>query len=205
MSNNRIFGYVRVSSKEQNLDRQIKALIDYGVDKRDITEDKISGKNFNREGYQLLKHRLLRKGDTLVIKELDRLGRDMEQIKVEWNELQAKGIEIVVIDTPILNTTNKSDIEKKLISNIVFELLSYMAQKERDKIRQRQAEGIEQAKAKGKHLGRPKAEYPLDWYNVYTSWKNREITAKLAMDQLNMKRTTFYKLVKEYEVVQELK
>ena len=151
---NKIYGYARVSSKEQNLDRQEQALKDYGIDSRDIIEDKQSGKDFNRQGYQTLKNSLLRKGDTLVINELDRLGRNMDMIKSEWQELQAKGIDIVVIDTPILNTLNKTDLEKKLISNIVFELLSYIAEKERIKIRERQSEGIAAAKAKGLYKGR---------------------------------------------------
>ena len=195
------YGYCRVSSKEQNLDRQITALKEYGVDERDIITDKQSGKDFNREGYQSLKNTLLRTGDTLVIKELDRLGRDMQQIKEEWHQLQENGINIVVIDNPILNTEGKTDLEKTLISNIVFELLSYMAEKERAKIRQRQREGIEALKNKngGKGIGRPRAEYPQMWEWYYTQWKNGEITAVKAMELLELKKNTFYKLVKEYE------
>ena len=197
----KIYGYCRVSSKEQNLDRQITALKEYGVDERDIITDKQSGKDFNREGYQSLKNTLLRTGDTLVIKELDRLGRDMQQIKEEWHQLQENGINIVVIDNPILNTEGKTDLEKTLISNIVFELLSYMAEKERAKIRQRQREGIEALKNKngGKGIGRPRAEYPQMWEWYYTQWKNGEITAVKAMELLELKKNTFYKLVKEYE------
>ncbi|MBS6006911.1 MAG: recombinase family protein [Clostridium baratii] len=195
----KIYGYARVSSKEQNLDRQIQALKEYGIDKRDIVEEKQSGKDFNREGYQYLKKYSLREGDTLVIKELDRLGRNMEQIKNEWQELEQLGINIVVLDNPILNTEGKSNLEKKLISNIVFELLSYMAQKEREKIRQRQREGIKQAKALGKHLGRPKATYPNNWKEVYKEWKDKKISGVKAMELMNLKKNTFYKLVKEYE------
>ena len=197
----KIYGYCRVSSKEQNLDRQITALKEYGVEERDIITDKQSGKDFNREGYQSLKNTLLRDGDTLVIKELDRLGRDMQQIKEEWHQLQENGINIVVIDNPILNTEGKTDLEKTLISNIVFELLSYMAEKERAKIRQRQREGIEALKNKngGKGIGRPRAEYPQMWEWYYTQWKNGEITAVKAMELLELKKNTFYKLVKEYE------
>ena len=126
---NKIYGYGRVSTKEQNLDRQIQALTTYGVYDRDIITDKVSGKDFNRSGYITLRDSLLRSGDTLVIKELDRLGRNMEMIKEEWNTLLKNGINIIVIDTPILNTKDKSDLEKSLISNIVFELLSYMAKR----------------------------------------------------------------------------
>ena len=165
----KIYGYARVSTKEQNLDRQLEALKGYGVDERDIITDKASGKNFNREGYTTLKNSLLRKDDTLVIKELDRLGRDMEQIKQEWQELQANEVNIIVLDTPILNTEGKTDLEKKLISNIVFELLSYMAEKERAKIRQRQREGIQALRDKnnGKAKGRPKIEEPLNFKEYF--------------------------------------
>ena len=198
----KIFGYARVSSKEQNLDRQIDALREYGItDERDIVIDKVSGKDFNRNGYKLLTTQLLRPGDTLVIKELDRLGRNMDQIKKEWNALIQRDINIIVIDTPILNTSGKTDLEKTLISNIVFELLSYMAEKEREKIRQRQAEGIKALKDRngGKGIGRPKTDIPNNFEEVYNNWKAGSITAKVAMEQLNLKRTTFYKLVKEHE------
>lgn len=195
----KIYGYARVSTKEQNLDRQLQALKEFGVEGRDIITDKASGKDFNRQGYITLKEQLLRKGDTLVVKELDRLGRDMEQIKEEWQSILKMGVDIVVIDTPILNTTNKGDLEKTLISNIVFELLTYMAQKERDKIKSRQKEGIAEAKAIGKHLGRPKAEYPLNWQDIYSKWKSKDINGREAMEQLGLTRTTFYKLVRTYE------
>ena len=195
----KIFGYARVSSKDQNLDRQIEELIKYGVEERDIIVDKQSGKDFNRNGYKTLKYNLLRNGDTLVIKELDRLGRNMEQIKVEWKELEDVGVNLVVIDNPILNTAGKTDLEKKLISNIVFELLSYMSEKERLKIKQRQAEGIKIAKEKGNKFGRPKVGYPDNWEEVYNRWLNKEITAVVAMYELNLKKNTFYKLVKQFQ------
>lgn len=195
----KLYGYARVSTREQNLDRQIEELKKYGVEERDIITDKQSGKDFNRSGYKTLKESLLRKGDTLVVKELDRLGRDMEQIKQEWRALEEAGINLIVLDNPILNTEGKTDLEKKLISNIVFELLSYMAEKERQKIRQRQAEGIKIAQEQGKKFGRPKAEYPNNWEEIYNSWKEKNITAVVAMEKLNLKKNTFYKLVKEYE------
>lgn len=201
---NKTFAYIRVSTLEQNTDRQVQALNEYCkennivINERDIYTDKASGKGFNRENYKALKLNL-RDGDTLIIKELDRLGRDMQMIKEEWHELLKQGINIIVVDTPILNTTNKTDLEKSLISNIVFELLSYMAQKERMKIKQRQAEGIASAKAKGLKFGRPQAEYPKEFSKVYAEWKNGSISAVKAMDILNLKKTTFYKLVKNYE------
>lgn len=203
---NKTFFYVRVSTKEQNTDRQIEAIKEYcksnniDLNERDIFIDKASGKDFNRESYKALKV-ALREGDTLIIKELDRLGRNMEQIKQEWQELTKAGINIIVIDTPILNTANKTDLEKTLISNIVFELLAYMSEKERLKIKQRQAEGIEALKNKngGKGIGRPKAEYPKEFEKVYKQWKAEQISAVKAMELLGLKKNTFYKLVKEYE------
>lgn len=195
----KIYGYARVSSKEQNLDRQIESLKKYGVEERDIITDKQSGKDFNREGYITLKNSLLREGDILVIKELDRLGRNMDQIKQEWQELEKLGVNIVVLDNPVLNTEGKTDLERKLIGNIIFELLTYMAQKEREKIKQRQREGIDAAKALGKHLGRPRAKYPDNWDEIYHKWKKGEIKAVEAMELMGIKKNTFYNLIKRFE------
>ena len=195
-----IFAYLRVSSREQNLDRQFEAVKEYekthGIKVDRYYKDKKSGKNFERPQYQAMKGSL-REGDTLIIKELDRLGRNMEQIKKEWFEIQELGVGIIVIDTPILNTEQKTDLEKALISNIVFELLSYMAEKERLKTRQRQEEGIAAAKKLGKHLGRPKFELPEQWPDVYKKWKNREIRSVDAMRELGMSKTSFYRAVAE--------
>lgn len=199
---NKVYGYARVSTKEQNLDRQVLELAEYVVDERDIITDKASGKDFNRAGYMTLRDTLLRKGDTLVIKELDRLGRDMNQIKDEWNALIKMGVDIIVIDTPMLNTKGKDTLEKTLISNIVFELLSYMAQKEREKIKSRQAEGIAALKAKndGKGKGRPVTYEVSDKFiKAYKQWKDGEITAVKAMEISGLSKATFYRKVKEYE------
>jgi len=196
-----IFAYARVSAKDQNIDRQLYAIQDYAKSKNitvdRIFEEKASGKDFNREIYQGMKI-ALRKGDTLIITELDRLGRNMEQIKDEWCELQKNGIDIAVIDNELLNTANKTDLERNLISNIVFELLSYVAQKEREKLRVRQAEGIAIAKEKGKYRGRK----PIQCNNfdeIYKRWKNGEITAVKAFDLLNLSKSTFYRRVRELE------
>jgi DNA invertase Pin-like site-specific DNA recombinase len=191
----RNFGYARVSAADQNLQRQLQALTDYGLDPRDIVTDKMSGKDFNRPGYVALKNQMLREGDTLVIKELDRLGRSYEQMKTEWRELQELGVDIVVLDMPILNTKEKSNLEKALIANIVFELLSYTAEKERQKIKTRQAEGIAVAKKNGVHLGRPQITVPSTFDAECTKWRNGEQSAVETMNRLQMKRTTFYKLV----------
>ena len=190
----RIYGYARVSSTEQNLDRQIEALLAYGVEERDIITDKQSGRDFQRSGYLALKNQMLRPGDTLVIKEMDRLGRDYSAIKDEWLDIQKMGVDIVIIDTPILNTKEKSDLEKNLICSIVFELLAYTAEKERRKIRSRQAEGIKLALDKGVKFGRPETTLPENYSEVIGLWQSGSITAVEAMRQLGLKKTTFYKL-----------
>ena len=197
----RVYGYARVSSTEQHLDRQIEALSAYGVEDRHIITDKMSGKDFSRPGYLTLKNQLLRAGDILVIKELDRLGRNYEQIKAEWQDLRQMSIDIVVLDMPILSTADKSDLEKVLIANIVFELLAYLSEKERVKIKTRQAEGIATAKQKGVKFGRPKAKLPTGFAEEVRKWQAGEQTATATMQVLNLKRTTFYKLVKESNIL----
>lgn len=195
-STNRKYGYARVSSREQILDRQLDVLKQY-VDERNIITDKQSGKDFDRSGYQTLKSQLLRSGDTLYIKELDRLGRDYNQMKEEYNGLTNMGVSIVIIDTPLLSTVDKSDLEKKLISNLTFELLAYLAEKERLKIRSRCAEGIEAAKNRGVKFGRPRIENPDNWSEVYSQWRTGAITAVEAMRLTKLKRNSFYRMVRE--------
>ena len=206
-----IYGYARISTKKQNEDRQIEALTNYGVEEKYIKIDKASGKDFNRENYQLLKNEILRSGDTLVIKELDRLGRNMEEIKNEWQQLIKIGIDIVIIDNPELSTGDKSDLEKKLINNIMFDLLSYMAEKERIKIRQRQREGIDCmpidpktgkkfSKKTGKLTGRPvKNQYPKDFEEKYKLYKDGVLKAKQMQQLYNWPKSTFYYMIKQYE------
>lgn len=193
----RTFGYARVSTTDQHLDRQIEALTSYGVAERDIITDKFSGKDFNRQGYLALKDQMLRRGDVLVVKELDRLGRNYEQIKEEWQELQKMGVDIVIIDMPILNTAEKSDLEKSLIANIVFELLAYTAEKERQKIKLRQREGIDIALQKGIPFGRPKKEIPDNFFDECRKWLEGEQTAVITMKKTGLKKTTFYRMVNE--------
>ena len=193
----RTFGYARVSTTDQHLDRQLEALKSYGIAERDIITDKFSGKDFNRTGYMALKQQMLRKGDILVVKELDRLGRNYEQIKEEWQELQKMGVDIVIIDMPILNTAEKSDLEKSLIANIVFELLAYTAEKERQKIKLRQREGIDIALQKGIIFGRPKKEIPENFFDECRKWLEGEQTAVATMKRTGLKKTTFYRMVNE--------
>ena len=195
--NSRTYYYARVSSKEQNLDRQIAAFISLGADERDIITDKESGKNLNRAGYQALKNAMLRRGDTLVIKSLDRLSRNKTDIKSELQYFKDNGIRLRVIDLPttMMELPEGQEWVFEMVNNILIEVLGTIAEQERANIRQRQAEGIEAAKANGKKLGRPALTFPANWDSVYASWKAGEITAKTAMEQTNTKRTSFYKLV----------
>ena len=181
---NRTYFYARVSSKEQNLDRQIAAFKALGASERDIITDKQSGKDLNRAGYMALKSAMLRRGDTLVIKSLDRLSRNKEDIKNELAYFQKEGIRLKVLDLP--TTTADFPIEQAwiadMIFNILIEVLSTIAEQERQTIRQRQAEGIAAAKARGAQLGRPKAVKPDNWESVIADWKDGKITAKRAME-----------------------
>jgi DNA invertase Pin-like site-specific DNA recombinase len=194
------WGYARVSDKGQELSRQLLSLAEYGVDESRIICDKQSGKDFQRPGWLTLKGQLLRAGDILVVKELDRIGRDYDLIKQEWSELRAAGIEIVVIDTPILTTADKSDLEKSLISNIVFELLAYLSEKTRIKIKSSQAEGIRAAKQNNVKFGRPAAVAPPGFEVEVAKWRSGTQTAVETFTNLNLSKTTFYKLVKAMKV-----
>lgn len=193
------YGYIRVSSKEQNLVHQEDAILKAGVEKGFIFTDKKSGKDFDRPNYQLVK-RLLRKDDVLFIKDLDHLGRNYRQIKEEWQEITMDiGSDIVVLDMELLDTRKFKNGMEEFISNIILELLSYMAEKERKKIRQRQKEGIERARQEGVHLGRPKIEVD-DFEYYYDQVYNKEkITAVEAMKEMDVSKSTFYRRKKEYE------
>lgn len=196
------YGYARVSTREQHLDRQIKALTDCGVPERDIVTDKASGASLERMGYSALKEKMLRDGDTLVIKSLDRLSRNKEHIKQELEYFKAHHIRVRVIDLP----TTMAELPEgqewvfDMINNILIEVLSSIAEQERLTTRQRQAEGIAVAKEKGKHLGRPVAAYPDNWNETYARWRAGELTAVAAMTELGLKRSTFYRLAKTQEV-----
>ncbi|MFZ2539495.1 MAG: recombinase family protein [Oscillospiraceae bacterium] len=193
------YGYIRVSDADQNEARQVKAMQDAGIDERFILIDKQSGKDFNRPQYQILKN-ALREGDLLIIKSIDRLGRNYKEIMKEWQAItQDIKADIKVLDMALLDTTLHKDLLGTFISDLILQVLAYVAQQERDNIKQRQAEGIAIAKAQGKHLGRPKIEYPANFEMVYKDWKDGNITAKKAMQLLDLKTTSFYKLVKQYE------
>ncbi|MED4074137.1 recombinase family protein [Priestia endophytica] len=196
---NRKFGYIRVSSRDQNEGRQLQSMEEAGISSRDIFLDKQSGKNFNREQYQLMK-RMMRKGDILYIHSLDRFGRNKEEISQEWNAI-TKEIEadIVVLDMPLLDTTQYKDSLGTFIADLVLQILSWMAQEERDRIRKRQREGIDAALKDGISFGRPKAQVSQEFIEAYNRWRNKKITAVQAMKEANVKKTTFYKLVKKHE------
>ena len=197
--NSKTFGYCRVSSTDQKEDRQLEVMLELGINERDIFVDKCSGKNFDRPQYQALKVQL-REGDVLVIKSIDRLGRNYKQICEEWREITREiKANIKVLDMPVLDTTRTEGLIGEVISDIVLQLLSYVAEQERAFIKQRQAEGIKLAKEKGKRLGKPPIEYPENWDNVYKVWESGAITAREAMKQLNLKPTSFYKLAKKYK------
>ncbi|MGL5507384.1 MAG: recombinase family protein [Paraclostridium sp.] len=203
---NKVFNYIRVSSKEQNEQRQVEAMKKWNKDNGVVSAielvDKATGTNNHRDSLQLLL-KVVGEGDLVVVKSIDRLSRSYKDVIELWNTITGKGADIVVIDMPLLDTRQHKDLLGDFISNLILQVLSYVAQQETEFRKQRQLEGIALAKAEGKHLGRPQAEYPSNWKEVYTSWKNKEITAKVAMDQLGLKRTTFYKLVKLYDDKQD--
>lgn len=196
---NRTFYYARVSSREQNLDRQLAAFAALGASERDIVTDKQSGKDLDRPGYMALKTAMLRPGDVLVVKSLDRLSRSKADIKNELQYFKDNGIRLKVIDLPttMLELPDGQSWIMEMVNNILIEVLSSIAQNERETIRQRQAEGIAAAKAKGKKLGRPGVPIPDNWQEVYVAWKVGKITAKKAMELTGLKRNSFYKMVKE--------
>lgn len=191
--------YVRVSSKDQNLNRQLDEIKKLGIEDKYIYVDKQSGKDFDRIGYQYMK-KGLEKGDLLIIKSLDRFGRNYEDIMSEWNDITKNiGADIKVLDMELLDTTKHKDILGTFISDLVLQVLSFVAHTERENIKQRQREGIRSAKARGVEFGRPKIEIDDNFINIYDKWKNKEIKAVEAMKILGLTKATFYRRVKEYE------
>lgn len=193
------FGYARVSTTHQNTDRQIEALKEYGIDERDIIIDKQSGKDFNRQGYITLKNSMLRSGDTLVIKELDRLGRNKQMIKEELEWFKAHNIRVKILNVPTsLIDVEGQDWVMEMVSNILIEVMSSIAEEERLKNHQRQREGIDAARAKGVTFGRPTIAKPEGYEAVMEKVDAGEITSVDAMKTLGVKKTSFYKLKKIY-------
>lgn len=186
------YGYARVSAKDQNLDRQINALAKFGVKPRMIMADKASGKDFNRPAYKRLMRRL-RPGDVVVIKSIDRLGRNYNEILEEWRHItKDKGAAVVVLDMPLLNTREAKDgITGVFLADLVLQLLSYVAQVERESIKQRQAEGIAAAKTRGVRFGRPKKPIPENFPEVRDAYEAGELTRAQAAQRLGVCMTTF--------------
>jgi len=186
------YGYVRVSTKKQREDRQFNALVECGVSPRNIFIDKQSGKDFERQKYKRLLKRL-RAGDTVFIKSIDRLGRNYEEIQDQWRIItKGIGANIVVLDMPLLDTRQKEkDLTGTFIADLVLQILSYVAETERNYNRQRQAEGIAAAKAKGVKFGRPPMEKPVEFATIYETWTRKEISARAAARELGIANRTF--------------
>lgn len=193
---NRIYGYARVSSREQNEDRQIEALTNFGVSKDNIIVDKCSGKDTEREGYQYLKRQILRSGDILVIKELDRLSRNKNDIKYELEYFKDLGVHVKILDIPTTLTDFPSDQMwvMDMINAILIEVLGSIAENERNKIRSRQREGIEAAKKKNVKFGRPKMDIPDNWDSVHAKVTAKELTVSQAIKLLNISRSSYYRI-----------
>lgn len=185
------YGYIRVSSRDQNEDRQLIAMQELNIPPTHVYIDKQSGKDFNRPKYKRLL-RKLRRDDLLYIKSIDRLGRNYGEILEQWRILtKEKGIDIVVLDMPLLDTRRGKDLMGTFLSDIVLQVLSFVAENERTNIRQRQAEGIAAAKAKGVRFGRPPRPLPLEFHNAYQEWRTGNITCTEAARRCNMPLSTF--------------
>lgn len=186
-----VYGYIRVSTKEQNEERQVIALRENGVTDNHIFMDKQSGKDFNRPQYQIMVQRMKR-GDLLYIKSIDRLGRNYEEILIQWRTLtKDRGIDIAVLNMPLLDTRRGKDLIGTFLSDVVLQVLSFVAENERNNIRQRQAEGIAAAKARGVKFGRPRKRLPENFYNMYKKWKCGEISGLAAARECGMPLSTF--------------
>ena len=197
---NKVYGYVRVSSQEQNEDRQLIAMAEAGVERANIFIDKQSGKDFDRPNYKRLIKRL-RPGDTLFIKSIDRLGRNYEEIQNQWRIItKDKGVDMVVIDMPLLDTRNHKNLLGTFISDLVLQLLSFISENERTTIRQRQAEGIAAAKKRGVRFGRPTKEAPQNFEEVILKWQKKEVPLDEILKEYDMSAATFYRRLREFRL-----
>ena len=196
---NKIYGYVRVSSTDQNEDRQMMALNKVNVPEKNIYTDKLSGKDFNRPQYKKLV-RKLKAGDLLYILSIDRLGRNYEEIQNQWRILTKEiGIDICVLDMPLLDTMNGKDLMGTFIADLVLQILPFVAQSERENIKKRQQEGIAAAKAKGVKFGRPPLPLPENFHEVHQAWRNKKITLRQAAEASGMPEGTFYGKARKFE------
>lgn len=198
---NTIYGYVRVSSTDQNEDRQMVALSEAGVAKKNIFIDKMSGKDFERPQYQRLL-RKLKPGDLLYVLSIDRLGRNYEEIQKQWRIItKEKNVDVCVIDIPLLDTRQGKDLMGTVIADLVLQILSFVAQSERENIKKRQAEGIAAAKAKGVRFGRPEKNIPDNFENLIKQWKLKKLPLSEVLIQCNMSKATFYRHLREYRLI----
>lgn len=203
MAERTIFGYVRVSSVDQNEDRQIEAMYQAGVKSRDIYMDKQSGKDFLRPGYlKMLKK--MKQGDLLFIMSIDRLGRNYKEVQEQWRILtKEKGIDICVIDMPLLDTRRGKDLLGTFIADLVLQILSFVAESERDNIKRRQRQGIEAAKAKGVKFGRTRIEMTEEFVRIVEEWERKEIPFCEALKKTGVSQATFYRQLKRYRMEQQ--
>ena len=196
------YGYIRVSAADQNEDRQLIAMKGLEIPQSQIFIDKQSGKDFQRPAYQRLMKKL-HGGDLLYVLSIDRLGRNYEEIQNQWRVItKEKGVDICVIDMPLLDTRLYKDLIGTFISDIVLQILSFVAQSERDNIKKRQAQGIAAAKARGVHMGRPPITLPQNFGAIVRQWDKKQISLEQAMFQCGMKRSTFFQKVHEYKLLQ---
>ena len=203
----KIFGYVRTTIKGKDKEEQIAKIKEYcdtnslEIQEREIIVDSISADNLNSDGYKALVEYMVRSGDVIIVSELDRIGRNSESIRNEWKRLYYSKVDVVIVNSPILSTFNKSQEEKIKINEIVIELLSYLAEKEKKRNKDRQTEGINKLKSKnnGKGIGRPKIQITREFKAQYKLWKNKKQSAVDTYNNLGMTKATFYRLVKEYE------
>lgn len=194
-----VIGYARVSTIDQHEDRQVREMIAYGVKEKNIYVDKQSGKNFQRPAYKRMLQKV-KEGDVIVMKSIDRLGRNYHQIQSEWRRITREmGVDIKVLDMPLLDTSRSKDLLGTFISDLVLQMLSFVAENERINIRQRQAEGIKVAKEKGTRFGRPPMQVPENYMKYYKKWKKKEITAKEGAAKCKMPVWAFYRLGKKLE------
>ncbi len=194
-----VYGYVRVSTREQKEDRQIDSMLEQGIDEENIFVDKQSGKDFNRPNYNSLVQKIKR-DDLIYIKSIDRLGRDYEEIIEQWKLLtKEKGVDIVVIDMPLLDTRRGKDLVGTFLSDIVLQVLSFVAENERETIRKRQAEGIAAARDRGKKFGRPLRPVPSNFDEILNAWHSKKLTLREAATACEMPIGTFYSKAKRFE------
>ena len=195
---NKVYGYIRVSTQEQNIERQMIALLGVGMERKDIYIDKQSGKNFKRPAYARMMRRV-REGDLIIVKSIDRLGRNYQEIMEQWRIItKEKKVDIRIMDMPLLDTTRTKDLLGTFISDVVLQLLSFVAENERDNIRQRQAEGIAAAKARGIRFGKPKIHMPDNFPELYRQWEGDSISIQDFAALCNVGRSTLYKRIREY-------